>query len=161
MKKEKNKKRRRYLIRIVIILLIIIILLSLYSCACNKKPNASLKVSQNQTRAINPNLSHTSDDQYFELVGFGELQIDKDNPNIHLINPSSNSVYLSFDVIYNDTTLYSSDLIEPGNMEQFNIYSLLDAGSKTISYLINVYDVTDLEPLWTGIEQKQELLIKK
>ncbi|MDO5332262.1 MAG: hypothetical protein Q4E99_06235 [Bacillota bacterium] len=161
MTKEENKKRKKRLITIIIILIILIILLSLYSCTCKKVPDSNLEVSKNQTRAVDPNLKHTQDDQYFELVGFGQLQIDSDNQYINMINPSDNSVYLSFDVIYNDETLYSTKLIEPGNMEQFNIYSLLDAGTQTISYLINVYDITDMEPLWTGIEQKQELLVKK
>ena len=161
MTRQENKKKKRKLITIIIILIIIIILLSLYSCTCKKVPNSDLEVSSNQTRAVDPNLSHTQDDQYFELVGFGQLQIDKDNQYVNMINPSNNSVYLSFDVIYNDDTLYSTKLIEPGNMEQFNVYSLLDAGTQTISYLINVYDILDKQPLWTGIEQKQELLVKK
>ena len=157
----KDKKRIKKLILIIIILILLIILLNLYSCSCRKDINADLKVSENQVTAVDPNLTHTEDNQFFELVGFGQLQIDSDNPNINLINPSDNSVYLSFDVIYNDKTLYKTSLIEPGKMEQFNVYSLLDAGTQTVTYKISVYDLVDKTPLWSGIEQEQELLIKK
>ena len=119
------------------------------------------EVSSSQLDASNPNLTKSDDDQYFELVGFGQLEINKDNPYINLINPSENSVYLRFDVIYNDNVLYSTKLIEPGKMEQYDIYSCLDAGEHTITYSINVYDLIDKSPLWTGIEQEQEIQIKK
>ena len=160
--KDKNKRRIVTTI-IIIILLLLLIGLSLFVILrnLNAENGNFLEISNSQIKASNPNLTGSSEEEYFELVGFGQLEINNDNPNLNLINPSGNSVYLCFDVIYNDDVLYSTKLIEPGKMEQFNIYSYLDAGEYTIDYKINVYDLNSQKPLWTGIQQKQEILIKK
>lgn len=142
----------------ILIFLIAIAGCELISCM-NKTPKKAL--SNNQVEAQNPNLISKSDDQYFELVGFGQLQIDSDDRYINLINPPENTVYLSFGVIYNDRILYKTDLIEPGKMEQYDVYSCLDAGEQTIYYSIDVYDLVEQKLLWTGIQQEQKLVIKK
>lgn len=127
----------------------------------SNKVFSPLETSSSQVIAEKPNLNSSNDDQYFELVGYGQLEINESNPYINLINPSENSVYLSFDVIYNDESLYSTKLIEPGKMEQYNIYSSLNAGEHTLDYVINVYDLIDKKPLWSGINQEQQIFIKK
>lgn len=118
-------------------------------------------VSKSQISADSPKLTSNEDGEYFELMGFGQLEINEQYPNLNMINPSENKVYLSFDVIYNDNVLYSTELIEPGMMEQFDIYSCLDAGEHTITYSIDVYDIDNMDPLWNGIKQEQEIIIKK
>lgn len=118
-------------------------------------------ISKSQISADSPKLTSNEDDEYFELMGFGQLEINEQYPNLNMINPSENKVYLSFDVIYNDNVLYSTELIEPGMMEQFDIYSCLDAGEHTITYSIDVYDIDNMDPLWNGIKQEQEIIIKK
>lgn len=158
---NKTKRRKKKKIIIIIILLLLLLLCLLFYIRINGKKINAMEISSNQKEAINPNLTNSIDEQYFELVGFGQLEINKDNPCINLINPENNSVYLSFNVINNSDSLYSTKLIEPGKMEQFNMYSCLDAGEHTISYLINVYDLKDMKPLWTGIEQEQKLIVKK
>ena len=157
-----TKKKKKKLV--IIILIVLALLLSLGGCFFLKKEvkHAEWKeLSNTSVTATTPNLSKTSEDEYFELMGFGQLEINKDNPYLNLINPSNNDVYLSFDVIYKNEVLYSTKLIEPGQMEQFNVYSCLDAGEHTITYSINVYDTTDQSTLWTGIQQEQEIVIKK
>ena len=154
MKKVKLFK----IFRKVIIILSIMICISLIILLRNK---IDLSVSNSQVDAAMPNLKNTAENEYFELMGFGKLEINETNPYLNLINTSDNKVYLSFDVIYNDNVLYSTKLIEPGKMEQYDIYSCLDAGEHTITYSINVYDLIDKSPLWTGIEQEQEIKIKK
>lgn len=119
-----------------------------------------LMVSEKTIDAANPNLSRSSENEYFELVGFGQLEINNENPYLNLINPSENRVYLSFDVIYNDKSIYKTKLIEPGKMEQYDIYSCLNAGEHTITYSIDVYDYENKKPLWTGIQQEQEIIVK-
>ena len=161
MEKEKKKKKRRIIIAIIIIILLLLLILGYFLLRTRERSLPLFKISDSQLRAETPNLSRTSKEEYFELVGFGQLEINKDNPCVNLINPSDNSVYLSFDVIYNDKSLYQTELIEPGQMEQYDVYSCLDAGEHTITYSINVYDITDQKPLWTGIQQEQELIVIK
>ena len=155
----KKEKLRRIAIVVLFILLIVCFVFALYLFFKGDYIHAR-NLSSNQMEASNPNLTNSVDDGYFELVGFGRLQLDENNQNLNLINPSENRVYLSFDVIYNDDVLYESDLIEPGKMEQYNAYGGLNAGEHTITYSINVYDIENKKPLWTGIKQKQEVIIK-
>lgn len=161
MEKENKKKKRLIFIICIIIILLLLLLLGYFLLNTRNHSKPLFKISDNQLKAENPNLNKTSKDEYFELVGFGQLEINKDNPNINLINPSNNGVYLSFDVIYNDKSLFKTELIEPGNMEQFDIYSCLNAGEHTITYSINVYDITNHNPLWTGIQQQQDIVVIK
>ena len=155
-----NKILKKLTIIIIGLIILILIALGVLFVNWQKEDTVKFELSNNQVDASNPNLINKVDDQYFELVGFGTLEIDSDNPNLNLINPSNNSVYLSFDVIYNDELLYQTKFIEPGKMEVFDIYSCLDAGRHTITYSINVFDLVDQKPLWTGIKQEQEILIK-
>ena len=155
-----NKILKKLTIIIIGLIILILIALGVLFLNWQKEDTVKFELSNNQVDASNPNLINKVDNQYFELVGFGTLEIDSDNPNLNLINPSNNSVYLSFDVIYNDELLYQTKFIEPGKMEVFDIYGCLDAGRHTITYSINVFDLVDQKPLWTGIKQEQEILIK-
>ena len=118
------------------------------------------EVSENQSE-INLDIDHHKEEGYTEVMGFGCLDIDKDYPFIYLINPEDNEVYLSFDVYKDEDMLYSSDLIEPGMMEEFNIYECLNAGKHTLTYSIASYDMKNKALLWSGIKQKQEISITK
>lgn len=155
-------KQRKFLIFTAVT--IVILVLSIGICGfwlVRNKPETSQKLShsQNEVKASQPNLVSSSNDDTFEIVGYGQLEINKDNPNINLINSSENNVYLSFDVLYGDEILYKTGLISPGQMEQCNVYNKLDAGQYTLTYSINVYD-TNENVLWSGIQQEQKILIK-
>ena len=120
-----------------------------------------MKVSDRQSDYINPLDNRKQEDEYTELMGFGVLELDLNSPFIYLINPPDNEVYLSFDVLYEGQSLYKSDLIEPGKMEDFDAYSVLDAGEHTLTYLISSYDLQDKAVLWSGVQQNQDILIRK
>lgn len=158
-KKTEEKKLKRIVIIIIILILLIVIGGLIIIINSNNLSNV-LEISNNQIEAANPIRTNSVDEEYFELVGFGQLELNDSNRNLNLINPSENSVYLSFDVIYNDDVLYQTKLIEPGKMEQYDVYSCLDAGKHTITYSINVYDIDDQKPLWKGIKQEQEIIIR-
>ena len=76
-------------------------------------------------------------------------------------NLSDNEVYLSFDVFDNDELIYESKLIEPGNMEELDIYSRLNAGEHTLIYSISSYELETKAVLWSGIRQNQDIYINK
>lgn len=154
---------KRKLKKLTIIIISLLVLICIAGCSLfvmNKSNKKSQEISKSQVKASNPKLTKDIDEQFFELVGFGELEINKDNPYINLINPSENSVYLSFDVIYNDESIHTTNLIEPGKMEQYDVYSCLDAGEHTITYSIDVYDLASGDLLWPGIQQEQDLIVK-
>lgn len=163
---EKKKKKKMAILWLYVVILLLIIGLLIYLYFLNKDDvNIALNISETQT-AIDSStkfrvLNKEDESEYVELVGYGLLEIDKEYPNIYLENPSDNNAYLSFDVVYKDKILYQSDLIEPGNMDIFNIYDCLDAGQHSISYVISAYRISNKKPYWTGVEQIQEINITK
>ncbi|MBQ1567855.1 MAG: hypothetical protein IIZ80_08215 [Erysipelotrichaceae bacterium] len=162
MDKRKQSKRKTIIILMFIIILIMIMFIS-YLLIRGDGSNIFIsdkEVSENQSE-INLDIDHHKEEGYTEVMGFGCLDIDKDYPFIYLINPEDNEVYLSFDVYKDEDMLYSSDLIEPGMMEEFNIYECLNAGKHTLTYSIASYDMKNKALLWSGIKQKQEISITK
>lgn len=166
-KEEKKKKKKMTILWLYVLILLIIIGLLFYLYFMKKRDDVriELNVSDKQT-ALDTSakfrvLNKEEEDEYIELVGYGLLEIDKDYPYIYLENPSDNDAYLKFDVIYKGETLYSSDLVEPGHMETYNIYERLDAGQHTISYVISAYRMSTMKAYWTGVEQIQEIIIYK
>lgn len=162
MEKQRQSKRKTIIILMLIIILIMIVFIS-YLLIKGYGRNVFIsdkEVSENQSE-IDLDIDHHKEEGYTEVMGFGCLDIDKDYPFIYLINPESNEVYLSFDVYKDEDMLYSSALIEPGMMEEFNIYECLNAGKHTLTYSIASYDMKNKALLWSGIKQKQDISITK
>ena len=162
MKEKKQTKQN-----IIIVLLCILLILTL-ACIClslkalsSSRACCALKVSETQSDYVNPLEIQKEETEYTELMGFGTLELDAQAPFIYLINPPENEVYLSFDVLYENEVLYSSDLISPGKMEDFDVFSVLDAGEHTLTYSISSYDLTDRSVLWSGVQQNQDIFIRK
>ena len=162
MKDKRQIKQDIILILLCLLLLLMgigfFILLHSYR---NMSERCQLQISQDQTDIVLPTEKKDLEDAYTELMGFGVLELDRNDPFIYLINPSDNQVYLSFDVIYNNEVLYNSDLIAPGKLESFDVYSCLDAGEHTLTYSISSYDMADRSILWAGVQQYQDILIRK
>ena len=164
-KKKEKEDRKRDIFLIILCILILMIGIGIFIIV--KEPFikyslfADRDVSATQSD-INVDLDHKNNETaYTELMGFGRLELDYDYPNVYLINPSDNDVYLSFDVMNNDEIIYQSGLIEPGKMEEFDAYSCLNAGEHTLVYSISSYDLESKAVLWSGIRQNQEILIRK
>lgn len=162
MEKQRQSKRKTIIILMLIIILIMIVFISYLLIKGNGRNVfiSDKEVSENQSE-IDLDIDHHKEEGYTEVMGFGCLDIDKDYPFIYLINPESNEVYLSFEVYKDEDMLYSSALIEPGMMEEFNIYECLNAGKHTLTYSIASYDMKNKSLLWSGIKQKQDISITK
>ena len=162
MEQEKNKRKTLIVIIIIILLLLISFgTFMIFKLKAEQTDDGNLHVSISQLDAQDPNLISDGEESYFELQGYGKLEIDKDNPYLNLINPKDNDVYLTYEILYGDNALYTTELIEPGKMIQFEILSCLDAGEHTLTYSINVYDMPSKKVLWSGIKQEQKIEIKK
>lgn len=162
---DKKKTEKKLVIIALILLLIIILELIILINRRNSEVlitngTTSKQLSSKQVDLSLRNFVEENDNAYTEIQGYGLITINSKNPYLYLTNPETNNVYLSFDVTYADNVLYSSGLIEPGKMEQFDIYSCLDAGKHTLIYSINSYDLDTKEIYWSGIKQEQEIYIK-
>ena len=161
--KEKRQSKQDLILVLICVLILIIGFGSFFVLKTLKKTQVScdLKVSENQKDIVLPTDKEKQEEAYTELMGFGCLTLDKNDPFIYLINPSENQVFLSFDVLYDDEVLFSSDLIAPGKMEDFDAFSCLNAGEHTLTYSISSYDMDSRVLLWSGVQQKQDVLIRK
>lgn len=140
----------------LLLLLALICIISICFSYCSSKTQ---NISEKQIEIDYPTLTKDSNNNdYFELQGFGKIEINLDNQYLYLINPKNNNVYLKFKVLCNNKCLYETELIESGKMELFNIYNQLENGEYEICYLINVYDENQ-KIIWKGIEQTQEISI--
>ncbi len=161
------KEKRQFkqdLILVLICVLILVISLGSFNIARAVRAGAQpcdMNVSDTQKDIIMPTDKKKQEDEYTELMGFGCLTLDQNDPFIYLINPSENQVYLSFDVMFGNEVLYKSDLIAPGKMEEVDVRSRLNAGEHTLTYVISSYDINDKSILWSGVSQYQDVLIKK
>ena len=161
---EKKSIDRLILLIVVLLLIIVIELIILF---CNSKVNFSNGKTNKEVSKTQENLklledrNNNDESGFTEIMGYGEIKVNKDYPYIYLSNSENNGVFLSYDIFCDDKKLYSSELISPGKMETFDIYSCLDAGKHTLIYNINSYDLETHEAYWSGIKQEQEIFIEK
>ena len=162
---QRRKDIQSTLIIILLLLFIIIagLLLFIYYTRMNQKNiiYTDKDISQNLREILDPTIRNSDEDSYTEIMGFGEIYIDSYSPDIYLINPETNDVYLSFVVACEDEQLYESGLITPGKMDTFDVYSCLDAGKHNLVYSISSYDINTKALLWSGVNQNQEITIYK
>ena len=161
---EKKKIKKEIILVLLGLLLITVGIFMFYLTENNRNKNILVtdrEVSDKQNTLHMPENHKSNEDEYTELIGFGLLEINKENPFVYLMNPSDNEVYLSFDVFDNDELIYESKLIEPGNMEELDIYSRLNAGEHTLVYSISSYELETKAVLWSGIRQNQDIYINK
>ena len=160
-----NRKERNLRI-IIIIILIIIVILDLLLLLDKEKVKifngeSSREVSDKEVTLEKIRKENKDREAFTEITGYGQITLDKDYPDICLMNSENNNVYLSYDVYCDNQKLYSTGLIHPGKMETCDIYSCLDAGKHTLIYKINSYDLDTKQIYWSGIKQEQNILINK
>ena len=163
MLRKKDIQSTLIIILLLLFIIIIGLILIIYYMRINQRNiiYTDKQVSENLREILNPTIRDSDEDSYTEIMGFGEIYIDSQSPDIYLINPESNDVYLSFVVACEDEKLYESGLITPGKMDTFDVYGCLDAGKHNLVYSISSYDINTKALLWSGVNQNQEITIYK
>ena len=160
---NKDQKTIKILIGVIVVLLVLIVFIGGYFILNRNegsgRPTTDLAVSQNQDDIKIP--QRTKNTEYTEYNGFGKITVDAEYPNVYLTNPEANTVYMQFDVYEGDKLLYESGLIEPGKMENLNVYDTLSAGDHSLTYSITTYDIDTRELCMEGVEQVQEVTVVK
>lgn len=160
---NKDQKTIKILTGVIVVLLVLIVFVGGYFILSGQegssRPTTDLAVSQNQDDINIP--QRTKNTEYTEYNGFGKITVDADYPNVYLTNPEANTVYMQFDVYEGDKLLYESGLIEPGKMENLDVYSMLDAGDHTLTYSITTYDIDTRELCMEGVRQEQDVNVVK
>lgn len=122
---------------------------------------AEVDVSDDQSKINDITKIDPKETEYTDFLGYGLLTINEDEPYIYLQNPDSNSVYMQFDVLFENNIIYESELISPGHQEKVNIYDQLDSGEHVLNYSITTYDIETKELCMAGIQQEQKVEIIK
>lgn len=87
-------------------------------------------------------LKDAANDEYVEIPGYQNLEVSKDQPYIQLKNLEGNSVYLQYNILQGEETIYQSILVEPGNKcDKWNAYESLGEGTHEVTFFIKTFDV--------------------
>lgn len=88
------------------------------------------------------NLKDVAKEEYVEIPGYQNLEVSKEQPFIQLKNLEDNSVYLQYNIMKGDETIYQSILVEPGNKcDKWNAYESLGKGIHKVKFFIKTFDV--------------------
>lgn len=127
---------RRMLVLIPLFLLVPVLLVALRSCG--KEPRQRLPTGGVDVEE----LKDVADDEYVEIPGYQDLEVSKKQPFIQLKNLEGNSVYLQYNILQGEETLYQSILVEPGNKcDKWNAYESLGEGTHKVVFFIKTFDV--------------------
>ena len=160
---KKNKHKFLPILLLLLLLLIGISTVGIYFYQKNKTVNAEInnEIIEIDDDPIEDEYTESYyEGDYTEIVGFGNIDISRSYPNIFLINPEDNPVFLQFDVYYQDVLLYSSDKIAPGSQDSVNVYNKLKPGNYILSYYITSYDLESEAIMMSGLLQNQEITIR-
>lgn len=120
-------------------------------------------IPQGQGEQWNGELPTITDDirgDYIEIQGYTSYTLNKDLPELPLVNNKDNTVLLQYDISENDKTIYSSDWIKPDAAIYWNAYETLGAGSHTLIFNISALDMETGEPC-TGATQTVTIDIRE
>ena len=159
---ENEKKEKKKIILLVVPLLLIIFFLIgyiIYGQTTASNDNSGYKTSGIQVAINTKEKEEQKEQRMTKIVGDNLNNIDVRHPYIYLQNDSSNSVFLQFDVYEGENLIYSSDLIEPNNMEKINIYKMLSKGSHTLDYYITSHNLENKDVMLSGIKQIKKIYI--
>ena len=94
-----------------------------------------------------------------EIPGYSDLYASKANPDIMLINPVNNTVYMVYTIMDGDKEIFKTDAILPGKAVKAPLGTLLDLGSHDLTFGISCYDV-DTQAACNGANQSVKVTIE-
>lgn len=148
------------------IILLLLILLCLFTA--NKKDvqvtpdNPSLEIADGTDWDGNmPQNGENSqaDTGSIEIPGYANLFISTSEPDVQLINPSSNDVYFVYTIKNGDEVLEETKAIEPGKALNVPLGTMLGVGEHQVSFEISCFDVETQAPC-NGAVQSVKITVR-
>lgn len=124
----------------VLILLLFVLMFVLWFTlrSCGKEPRQRLPTGGVDVEEW----KDAANDEYVEIPGYQNLEVSKKQPYIQLKNLEGNSVYLQYNVLKGEETVYQSVLVEPGDKcDKWNAYEDLGIGTHEVVFFIKTFDV--------------------
>ena len=159
-KTQKKKKKDRKLLLLLLIPLLLLLGFGVLMILDRYDVLAEGRTDMSERNRENGLFQREKDDSFTEIIGHSKLEINKDNPVIHLENLSTNRTGLLYEVKSEDKTLFQSKVLMPGESEDFNALKAVPEGESVLKYLISVYDVNDKSLIHSGIVMNQEVCVK-
>ena len=156
-KKEKKKEHDKTGKIIVVLLLIILILLLLRSCSTLEEQRRHLKIGGHAQSTQTQ--EDTEETDTISIPGYSDFTVTEKRPALVVSNPEDNTVYLQYTIKEGDETLYESDALQPGTVDDVDLKSKLSVGEHTITIQINTYD-TETEEACNGANQDVNVTVE-
>lgn len=138
---EKFRKKLQVKFTIAIIALIIIIIILLLRVFENGKAGNGYQIWDGNTGNREEVVLGS-----IQIPGYSNQVVSKANPKIQLGNPDGNDVYFVYHIYEGDDEIYTTDLIEPGHVCDWDAYGQLDEGVTTLTFTISTFDEKTMEP---------------
>ena len=82
-----------------------------------------------------------------EIPGYSLLWVSKEEPEIILVNPTNNTVYFKYQIVYKDEVILETDYLKPNSQIKADLYEKMNTpGTYDIKFIINTFDVETLAP---------------
>ena len=96
--------------------------------------------------------------EYIEIPGYGEITLSDKNPEMYLINPTKNTVYMQYIIYKGNETVFQTNLIPPGKMIPWKGSNSLPKGTHELTVQINTFDL-ETKAGCNGATQNLKLII--
>lgn len=100
-----------------------------------------LNKNNNKPKPNNPTQQEipTLSEELTEIPLYTSFDLSQNNKKINLSNPINNTVDFKYEIYKEDTIIYETSLINPGNQETINLYDLLGKGNYNLKFKIRCY----------------------
>lgn len=170
-----TKKNYIPFMKLLIIPLLFFLLFAILLHACSNEEN-DIQRTEKETEISIPSkeieeletetyVKETEEVKMIQLSGKKEYIITKNNPKIYFNNSNDNNVYLTYEVINeetNETLLSETGFIKPSENKSYawNAYESLNNGTYSVTYRIRAYDL-DTYTEKNSVEVTNITIIKK
>ena len=169
---NKNKNNKKVIIGIIVAILL---LTSIVIGLCISKGNSNSSNQQNNEPTNKLEIEQGDDwdgslptngeqsqatAESIEIPGYSELYVNKENPNIQLINPEGNTVYFVYTIKENEKIIYETKAIEPNKMVDVNLKDMLSIGEHNLSFIISTFDI-ETQAACNGATQEVKVVVQE
>ena len=171
----KNTKKKIFIIGTIIAIAVIVVTLFVFVFLnTGKSEDTNGGTSQEYTSSEKAKLDIEDKNSYngerdyekeasvdtISIPGYNNIILTEKYPKVKLVNDETNSVYLKYTIYNEESVIYETKAILPGNMVEANLYDLLDAGIYELVFQIETFDVKTEAPC-NGTVQTVKTTIQK
>lgn len=154
---QKSSQRKKYKLALVLCILLFIGIVIFLKHTGGKEEAAKKEIAntvKSDGNVNNDGPEKEQDNDYILYSGYSNIYASKDEPIILLENREANDVYLTYEVVVNETgevVLEETGLITPGTAYEWNAKEALDVGTYTVTFNIRSYTMDESQTAETPV----------